>query len=121
MSNDETLDMTAEAIARQLSSKAITCPHCQGEVHISPVAKLVAESGISFRIAPKPGSFLSAATVGGVLIQIGKLNAALARDMGFRCATLVKHVSCDETGEITFDLLLLNVAGPKRKPKAKPT
>lgn len=113
-----TIATANEMVARQLSKrKAITCPSCQAEISLVSMVRIEDESSVRFRISPKPGSLLTAATVGGMLSQLARINDIASRSMGLRCETLVRGAATDEHGEVTFDLLLMNAPTKRGRKK----
>lgn len=90
------------------------CPQCGHKANLELSAVLPSESKVSIVVQPLPDQMMSAKAIGGVLENFHKLQAAVARQIGVKCDTLIEHVSM-ENGAIRFDFRVLNVQ-PPRKP-----
>lgn len=73
---------------------AIQCPNCG--MQFEAVATLSAESRMWFEIAPEPGQYLSAASVGRALESFDKVFEALGGAQGVSVKMMVTGLEYDE-------------------------
>lgn len=83
------------------------CPNCAHEAELEECSKLDAENSVHFKLYPKPGSLMTAKTVGGTLSALEGLLRALAKEHNMKADVLVESVST-ENGAIDFALRILN-------------
>jgi hypothetical protein len=88
------------------------CPKCGEPFSLQMVAKASDECRMRFSLNSDDGHLLSAKTIGGCLEQVFKLNAAVGKDVGYNCITLVEKIEPQENG-FCFHLLLVRGADKK--------
>jgi hypothetical protein len=84
---------------------SVHCPNCDHELSVGLVAQCTKESRVAWKIYPKPGELMNAATVGGTLVDVGKLLKAVGKEQGLRVDILVESVTSNQEA-ITFNLLI---------------
>lgn len=91
------------------------CPSCKSEIAANYVADLTKDSRFSMVLSPKPGELMQAQTVGGMLVDMDKLFAAINKESGVKTILLVEGISQREDGALTFDFLCARSSAQKNE------
>lgn len=84
----------------------VKCPHCNGVLGLETVNDALKESRFIFALTPKEGSLMQAHTIGGTMVQMEKLFAAFAKEIGVKTTLLVEKIETDPAGKIEVHFLV---------------
>lgn len=103
--------MATESNPEPVGSAAPTkCPHCDGEIHINMTTAAKGQR-MRLRLEAEPGSYLSAALVGGQIADVAKLVSLVGKDVGARIVPLIEKIETDRNGAVTVHYFLPVVRG----------
>lgn len=95
----------------------LQCPHCGKELAYSAIAKLRDGTKLTFVVKQEPGHKLSAACLGGLLVNNERLFRALAQQHGTSLTVLVDGIRME--GDKTTVEFILAIPERKANKKAK--
>jgi hypothetical protein len=101
---EKRIRMTDEPVD-SVQAKDLHCPNCGEKLSFEMVGKLMADSRMSFCIAPHEGELLSAKTVGKSLAALEGIFVACGDELGVKTQMLVEGMTFDK-GAVKFNLLL---------------
>jgi uncharacterized protein YqgV (UPF0045/DUF77 family) len=91
------------------------CPHCASEFHVENVARYLDNSEISVHLTPHSGTLMDSDDLGSVITNFGKLQKAVAKEMGAHVKCFVVGLGIKEDGTISVRFKIARIVKEKTR------
>ena len=78
---------------------------------LAVAAKVAPSQRVKYTITPETDKLITAESLGLQLAELSKLFSVLSEQDGFKCKTCISGIGMDESGTISFELVIAHMSG----------